>query len=470
MNTFDKFLKKPESPGLEVKQGRFEKFNLKENPFLPESFVNKDSTDNRINGSIFEAEIRKKEFKTIKDNFLKNPQGDPGHLRMGFIIDTSYVGRGNGKSAFLINLYREIDKEYCLDISNNVNKCFPVYLSPEPGGRTKTFSRFVDLLFNAIMESGVINNCLAIIRLKALMSIVPNLKPAEEFKDEDDLVQKMNSPGWLGEKRIDINKFNRETSKNQFLGGLPREFPLFKAAGMLTEKLSTQESFKEYYVELKKGQEKLEFMFSHMVHFFRAADFNGAFVLVDDFERIPDFQSARQKRDFAAELRNCLYDGFFTNTKLGFYNFILVLHAGVTRLIQDAWSESGMENRVPLTSPQVTPGHIIPFEKLKPGHAVLLLKRYLREYRIDSQKGNELSPFTEKAVNKIAEISELNAAKILKSAYYLLDRAADDDDIQVIDEPFVEKMNERGMFDPNSKKGIASAETTDLEKKAKGEQ
>ena len=122
MNTFDKLLKKPTSPIQKEKKGRFEKFNLKENPFPSEPNVNIDAADNRINGNIFEMEIREKEYEQIENNFLKVPQSDPGHLRMGFIMDTSYVGRGNGKSAFLINLHRKINNEFCLDISNNKNK------------------------------------------------------------------------------------------------------------------------------------------------------------------------------------------------------------------------------------------------------------------------------------------------------------------------------------------------------------
>lgn len=40
-----------------------------------------------------------------------------------------------------------------------------------------------------------------------------------------------------------------------------------------------------------------------MVYLFLASGFNGAYIIVDDFERIPDFQSDRQKRDFALEIR-----------------------------------------------------------------------------------------------------------------------------------------------------------------------
>jgi hypothetical protein len=113
--------------------------------------------------------------------------------------------------------------------------------------------------------------------------------------------------------------------------------------------LVSQADFKAHYEQLKRGAERLTFVFSHLVRLFQAADFNGAYLLVDDFERIPDFQSARQKRDFALELRSVLFDGLYLNARAGFFNFLLVLHAGVPRLISEAWQESGMETRSPIS-------------------------------------------------------------------------------------------------------------------------
>jgi hypothetical protein len=148
MNSFERLLAKPTSEIQEDIKGLFEKFNLRENPFPSEPFVDKDANDDRIKGKIFEMEIRKKEYEQIVNNFIRVPRNDPGHLRMGFIMDTSYTGRGNGKSAFLINLHHKINEGFALDISNNINKSFSVYLSPEPGGRTKTFGKLVEFFSN----------------------------------------------------------------------------------------------------------------------------------------------------------------------------------------------------------------------------------------------------------------------------------------------------------------------------------
>ena len=124
-----KLLQKPSAVNQRDVPGRFERFNLVENPFPSEPIVNKDSTDKRINGDIYEIEIRKKEYDQITNCFLKQSQSGPNHLRLGYIIDNVYIGRGNGKSAFLVNLQQEINRNYCLDISDGLNKCFAVYVT-----------------------------------------------------------------------------------------------------------------------------------------------------------------------------------------------------------------------------------------------------------------------------------------------------------------------------------------------------
>jgi hypothetical protein len=448
-----KLLRKPVgTQRLDVK-GKFEKFNLEENPFPSDPFVNKDSTDKRVNGDIYEVEIRKKEYEKIENNFLKNPQANLNHVRLGYIVDDSYIGRGNGKSAFLVNLQHIVNREFCLDVSNGLNKCFAVYVTPEAGGRTKTFSSFVDQIYSAIYHLGIIEDCLAILRLEAVSALYPHAD--------------LQSPDWYKSKEFDLLSISDHISRNEFLQELPPNFPLLKGRSSLIKPFITQEHFKDYYLsELKKGKQRYDFLFSHLVQFFQAAGFNGAYILIDDFERIPDFQSERQKRDFAFELRSCLFDGLYTNAKLGFYNFILVLHAGVQRLISSAWTLSGMENRAPI-SPPIDSQHVIAFEKLSRDHASLLLKKYLSEYRIDKTGDDSLFPFTNDAVSLIGEMSEYNAAKILKTSYELLEKAATEDQ-KIIDGEFVSA--NKGGLEITPDKGapaIEDAESKDLMKKAR---
>lgn len=94
--------------GIVVDNGnRYECYNLKENPFPLNPFLNQESPDKRYNGDIYEASVRDIEEKQVEESFLKVPQSNPSHIRVGYILDTSYVGRGNGKSSFAINLIKK---------------------------------------------------------------------------------------------------------------------------------------------------------------------------------------------------------------------------------------------------------------------------------------------------------------------------------------------------------------------------
>jgi len=463
-----KLLKKPKEIQKVDIPAKYQKFNLTENPFPSEPSVNKESKDKRINGEIYEMEIRKKEYDQIENVFLKAPQSNSTHLRLGYIIDSSYIGRGNGKSAFLVNLQQTINKDYCLDISNENNKCFSVYLTPEPGGRTKTYSSFVDLFFNSILNSNIILNCLASLRLEAINNIYPGFDPFSDDANESNLIANLNSRDWFEQHNFDYSRISEFIYKNDYLQDLPNSFPLFAGRSTFLKKFVTQSDFEYHYLnELKKGKERLDFVFTHLVRFFQSANFNGAYILIDDFERILAFQSARQKKDFALELRSSLFDGSYASSKYGFYVFFLVLHAGVERLISDAWAESGMENRAPI-SLQKSAKHIIIFDKLSRDHVSLLIQKYLSEYRISAETDNPLFPFKEEAINIISEISEYNAAKILKMSYNLLDKAADISDQKIIDDKFVNKnIDMQAIFEDKGLPTIDDAESVDLLKKAK---
>ena len=438
-----------------------------ENPFPSQPVVNKDSEDKRINGDIYESEIRTIEFEQVKTHFLEQPQADPNHLRLGYIVDTSFIGRGNGKSAFLVNLQQEINKEYCLNLSGGLNKCFAITVTPESGGRTKTFASFVDLLFSAIFNSNILNVCLATLRLEALLEMLPGEAIEGKLEGESDPIQALNTEEWFKENTIDIKALNKSILENEFIKKAPEDFPLLQGKHRFLSPFITQNNFKEHYlVGLKRPNERIEFVFTDLIYLFQAAGFNGAYILVDDFERIPDFQSTRQKKDFALEIRSCLFDGMHLNARIGFFNFLLVLHAGVPNMIAQAWETSGMDHRAPI-APKTTAKHIVPFTKLSKEHAFLLLKKYLEEFRSPGYHGDRLSPFEEDVVETIGELAEYNAGRLLKIAYDLLEKAADEEVQLKIDSTFLNanrEVQESKGDKPTS--SIENVQTTDLMQKA----
>ena len=458
----NKYRSKPSAAPLDL-IGRFERFNLKENPFPSQPTINQESDDARYNGEIYERSIRQPEYNKLQQNFLRVPQNDPNHLRLGYLIDTSYIGRGNGKSAFLINAQRDINHDFCRELSNGVNKCFALTISPEPSGRTKTFANFVDLFMATLFRTNLVDDVLAGLRLDAILSIRPDFPIEENFRNEDELRHKLNSFDWYKTANLDYRQVHQFVQNNTYLQPLPADFPLYQRS--LFDSFPTRQSFEDYYRNLRPGKPRLEFAFSDLVRVFLGAGFNGAYIFVDDYERIPDFQSERQKRDFALELRSCLFDGYYVSAQIGFFNMLLVLHAGVPRLIQKAWEQSGLEHRVPMFYRGGTPNHIIPFEKIAIDNVHDLVKRYLAEYRIRPET-DTLNPFSSEAIAKIAELGEFNTSQILKMSYEVLERAASTE-ATLIDLDFLNANNELIFDTTNTSSGIYDAETVDLSELAR---
>jgi hypothetical protein len=463
-----KLIRKPSAKQPAGIETRYEFANLRDNPFPVQPMVEVNSSDPRINGHIYEYEIRKREHNKIVENFLKVSKTSPNHLRLGYIIDTSYIGRGNGKSAFLIKLNEQINEEYCLDFSDNVNKCFSIYISPAPGGRCKSFPLLVDAMFTAVLDSGIIESTLTALRLDAMETLYPAIYASLAEEQPETVINLLNSSNWYKDNNIDLLAVNNQIYTINEINSLPSDFPLFKNRNTLFQELVTKEDFKDYYLaNARKPSEKLKFFFDDLVCFFEAAGFNGAYLLIDNFENIPDFQSSRQRKDFALELRTALFDGYYRNARQGFYSAILVLHAGVESLISDSWSASGLDNRSPI-APGTDSKHIVPFEKLGKEHALLLIKKYLSAYRISNYQINELQPFTDDAIEYIGESSEFNASKMLKSAYELIEIAATKK-AATIDKAFIEQQKTNHSIDVDKRMPtIDEAPSEDLLGKIQG--
>lgn len=458
--SIDKYAKRPKAE-IAPQNGKYEIYNLQENPFPSSPFVNPESKDQRNNGKIYEPSIREQEYNTIEENFLSVPQSDPNHLRLGYVMDTSYVGRGNGKTAFLTNLQRRINQDFGLTISKELNKCFAVIAVPEPSGRTKTFDDLVDIIVTRIFDSNLIEDCLVSLRLEAISDLYEDFEAEKHFSTEEEIKTKLQSADWYIENGFDYKSIVKQILSNSNLQSLPSDFPIYSSMTLVME-ITEQKDFVNYFKRLKRGKSRIEFLFSHLVEFFLAAGFNGGYVFIDDFERIPDFQSEKQKRDFALELRTWLFDGMSTNAKIGFFNFIIVLHAGVPPLIQPAWEQTGLEHRSPI-SYKGNAKHIIRFEKIKAQDALTLMQKYLQSYRISNVAADSFFPFTREAIEKMAELNDLNASKILKMAYEVLEQAVEQN-IREIDVDFINSNDEIRFAEQHHTSGLSEAVTKDLNK------
>lgn len=407
------------------RQGRFLSFGLKDNPFPPEPFINRRSKDSRINGTIYDDTLRRAEYRRLQEQFLEKPRNEGNHLKLGYIEDTSYLGRGNGKSAFILHANDKINQSYCLDMSANCNKCFAIAINPEAGGKTKTFDAFVDLFFDAIIESRILDIAIGSLLLESVASFDGTETATNEIIDEDSLLESVFEIDWYEKHSLGIYDVLERLRTNPFLSDIKADSPLSElcSSRFLMNSIVNGSDCKRFYTQLKKGKPRYDFVFNDATRVFLAAGFNGAFAFVDDFEKIPEFQSARQKKDFASELRSVLFDGPYVGSAYGFYTILLVLHAGVPRLIQEAWQSAGVASRSPIGDHGGA--HVIPFEKLDAAKVSSLFLKYLDEFRIDQNSRGTLLPFSQGAIGKLAEACDFNLGKILKNAHTLLELAAE---------------------------------------------
>ncbi|CAN5241940.1 hypothetical protein BH09SUM1_BH09SUM1_22220 [soil metagenome] len=463
-----KFLTKIATEAIADRSGRYERFGLRENPFPSDPFVNRESQDSRLNGRIFELNVRREEYERLTNLFLKPPKGQPESPRLGFIVDNSYVGRGNGKTAFLVNVINLINADYNCSLSGGANRCFAVYISPQPGGRTKTFSSCLDQIFNSMIRQSIIRDTLVTIYSMAASAVSPKCL---DGMSDDEISSKLLQMEWYESLGISLSAVYDTIFSMAGARSLPVDFPLNTARRSLLPEIVSPQDISAYYAEFaKKGASQLDFMFTDLINFFKMAGFNGGFLFIDDFERIPDFQSYRQKRDFALEVRSCFFDGLYENAKQGFYTLSLVLHAGVQRLIQEAWQETGMEARAPMLMTPTT-NHIIKFEKLTTARARDLIARYVDEFATNPKK-TATWPFSEPALDRLAVLSELNASRLLKLCYGVLDRASEDRSVAEIDVQFLDKLKTEGLLTDGQSvplESIGDLDTVNLAVKAKEE-
>jgi hypothetical protein len=345
-----------------------------------------------------------------------------------------------------------------------------LHITPEPSGRTKTFYDFVDLIFEEIINKDIIKYSLASLRFEAISEIENDkVNINEEFEDVLDSINKLNSSDFFGDKKIDISKITNHIYKKKGFEKISSNFPLTRDRNnFFGSSVTTQRDFSTFYYELKKGKERMNFVFNDLVLFLKASGFNGSYLIIDDFERIPDFQSEKLKQEFALEIRTNFFDGILENAKIGFFNLILVLHAGVPRLIEKAWAVSGMNRRSPLLNEDGDfSKHIIYFNKLNVNHAKSLLEIYLEQYRINPEANKSIKPFTDGAVLLISEKSEYNASSILEKAHILIEEAIKDK-ADVIDEEYVNsKLGKKQEWSYEDNNDISKEESDSLFTKSK---
>ena len=459
----NKFTRKPDTKPSEIRDV-FLKFNLKENPFPYNPFIEPESDDPKRNGEIFDEKIRHKELEKFERNFLKQPiEGD--HNRVGYLMESSFTGRGNGKSAFLVNIQNSINKDFGATVSMNINKCFSLYFKAKASGQNAKFWQVSQEIIKELASKKIFEDCLVTLRYKLLEENLWLDEIQKEMIEEQDYYNLLSN-AWLTKKGINFPVFNSKLRQKLIDAGISTDL-----ATLLANKSSeaSKNIIENYIVEKQEPWKKKElnrFLFDELCRLFILSDFNGCYILLDEFEKIADFQKPAERIEFAYELRQNILESSLQSGITGFFIFVITMHPGTQRLILESWEKSGINARSPLPGEDFMEApHVISFEDIKKQDISALLKVYLDYYRVDPKEKTGLYPFDEEAVNMIAEVSKYNAARILKFSHMLLSELVLSEK-EIIDRLFVSDLinrNKKFQIEDITSSNFLSRENNPLE-------
>lgn len=442
----NKFITKPKTTPL-VKE-KYERFNLTDNPFPYDPFMEPESENVRINGTIYNENIKKNEIQKISNNFFLQSL-DGNNKRLGYLIDSAYTGRGNGKSALLVHLKSLVNKDFGATVSNQENRVFAIYIKPQPSGRSAKFWQLAEEVLVQISKTNILKEVLITLKYNALASMPSELeKVQDKLQTEEDFYNLLDS-SFLSTHNV--NEFEVNQSIIDLLVGFKIDRTL--AAEMVQMPNSLNQILIERHFKLSESQKRKQIphvLFDQLVKIFSAANFNGGYILLDEFEKIVDSQSAAERNDFAAELRFNLFEGGGMSATSGFFMMIVAMHPGVPNLLRESWEKSGLNARTPLPSSAENDLHIIFFNNLQKNNIKELLTVYLDHFRCNPNLTDKcgIYPFEESAIEKVAELANYNTAKTLKFANILLDECAKETD-RLVDLKFVESIISQKKNNPD---------------------
>jgi len=416
-----KYIRKPEA--VLAVQKKYEKFNLKDNPFPYDPIVVPDAEDIRKNGTIYNEQIKSDEFNNFKSKLLDQDLNS-NNIRLAYLIDSAYTGRGNGKSAFLVHMQKIINEDYGEKLSNGKNKVFAVYVRPEPGENISRFWQLSEKIIRQMAKGNIFKDCMITLRYLGL-SKMRHTKVLKNLKKDEDF-EKLLDDKWLVENKVNVANLRSKMDELLTTAGISYELIRF----ILISPYKTSDSIVNYACNRPDSWKKKNisnFLFDELVRFFIMMNYNGAYILLDEFEKIVDIQKVLEKDELASEIRQFFLEGNQQGPILGFFMLIMAMHPGVPRLIIESWEKSGLNARAPLPTKGEDGPHVVFFNNLQKENIRVLIKEYLDNFRLNKLSENDIAPFEEESIIKIAELANSNAAKTLRFANIALNELVKSD-------------------------------------------
>jgi len=391
-------------------ENKYQFLGFTQNPFPNEPAVKPYSDDPRVNGSIFLEKIREEEIKDFKDHIVNASN------KIGLLMDyAAYKGRGIGKTAFLNHMKKSINFDLGDNISNGDSVLYAIYVSPSVDKKSRSLSDVAHSIFTSMHKEGLFLTVFC--RLRALSGLLDDV--IDDTVNESTYEDTIADDKWLEERGVDVHDVNSFVMRELVNAGVTDDISNLFGGSYQSFKAYLEDNKNDFFWK-KKG---LEFLFNSIEKLLKAALFTNCIILLDEAEKMIQYQNFNERRAFCDNLRYYFIDGSCSNAIDGFFKIVLTIHPNSQELLMPHWAAAGLDRFCSLGGNTSSENTI--FFKPMSNNVVMineLAEIYLKRSRINPQD-NSIKPFTQDALNYAMEKSDRIPGRFLRTLYLLLEKA-----------------------------------------------
>lgn len=395
---------------VEEVENKYQFLGFTQNPFPSEPAVKPYSTDSRVNGSIFLDKIREEEIKDFKKHIVNASN------KIGLLMDyAAYKGRGIGKTAFLNHMKNSINTDLGNKISNGDSVLYAVYVSPSADKQNRSLSDVAHSIFTSMHKEGLFLTVFC--RLRALSGLLDEV--IDETVNESNYEDTIANDSWLKERGVDVQGVNSFVMDKLVEAGISDNVSSLFGGSYQSYKLLLEDNKNEYFWK-KTG---LQYLFGNIEKLLKAALFTNCIILLDEAEKMIQYQSSNERRALCDDLRYYFIDGSCSNAIDGFFKIVLTIHPNSQELLMPHWAAAGLDRFCSLGG-DISSENTIFFKPMSNDVMMIneLAEIYLKESRIDTND-NSINPFTQEAINYAMEKSDRIPGRFLRMLYLMIEKA-----------------------------------------------
>ena len=404
----NKLLRKPKS--IDEVENKYQYLGFTRNPFPNEPAVKPYSADSRVNGSIFLEKIRAEEIKEFNDHIVNAPN------KIGLLMDyAAYKGRGIGKTAFLNHMKNSINSDLGDNVSEGNSVLYAVYVSPSADKSYRTLNDVAHSIFTSMHKEGLFLTVFC--RLRALSGLLDGV--IDDTIDESNYESTIANDDWLVKHEIDVPGVNKFVLGELAKAGLTDDTSNLFGANYQSFCKLLDENRNDFFWK----KEGLSFLFDKVEKLLKAAMFTNCIILLDEAEKMIQYQNSNERRALCDNLRYYFIDGACSNAIDGFFKIVMTIHPNSQELLMPHWAAAGLD-RICSLGGDTSSENTIFFKPMSNDEIMIseFAEIYLHESRIDKNI-NTIAPFNQEAINYAMEKTDRIPGKFLKLLYLMIEKA-----------------------------------------------